>query len=331
MTATWNVPFTRLPNSLKGQCDLREIGILWLLASYGASIFPSVTKLAKEAGCDPKTFRAIRERLRAKGLIRWRERFNEYGQTSNEYQLLFSSEPSAEAVGKNSLPSEEPVGKNSPPPYQNFPTPPTENSRPPLPKIPYEQEQTKKTQLKRNSPPYPPAGGEDTRDCDWAGIWATPEPQGPRRKDIGDRIDASMPLTMNAPTPEPEPPAKGKRAGKFHPQPHDVPAELQPVADQLIDCWLHKFKNKKSKRSFSYLMGQCSQILNHKLGGMAVLKKQIEEAVISFEIRSEPWVSIRFDRWLEIAERTRRGSHGTPETPHPCSTYLRKPSDLPTD
>lgn len=128
--------------------------------------WPSVKTIAAETGQSESSVKRFLRELREAGLVTWRERKAENGDTtSNAYRLHVAS-PLPKAENGSSKPVEPtpvhtdpPLGHTEPPPGQPEPTPRSHRTHPPF-TVTHEEDSLEEDQVKKTPPP--PSGGDAT-------------------------------------------------------------------------------------------------------------------------------------------------------------------------
>ena len=287
-------PFTYLPNWVlePGVTTAYEQSLLLNLNYFlgkNDQAWPSHQTLSSRCGISIATVKRVLLQLREKGLIHWEKQSDQRGAKATNRYSLNLHKPSVDPIAHSEPSSVDGIAHTDPSIAQTELPHSSQGATPSLTQS-YKQEPINKNQ--RTNTPLTPHGGEDL-----------------------DRVDMGPAANgWRSPEPEPEPPAKGKkkRAGKFHPQPHDVSPELQPVTDALIDCWVNHLQGQKTHASWAICLTECKKILQDPGGGLAELKKQFAEAKQAKLVsRRKGWDGINYQRWQRFAGTPSRGSHGT--------------------
>jgi hypothetical protein len=135
-----------------------------------------------------------------------------------------------------------------------------------------------------------------------APVAAQPQPQQP-----------IPPWGQPRPVPAPSEPQekKSRTAAKFQPSSTDVPANLLPVSEKIIEFWGNK-AGEKTKQSWSYLMRELTKIQDCVDGGTDSVREQLEEG-INAKINGKGWRSITLNNFMRyglVSQQKSRSRYG---------------------
>ena len=306
------VPFTVLPNALRGKLSPHQLAVLWTLQSYHPNIWPSYSRVAGDTRMSSRQVMRVVDELQGMGLLEKVGRTGRRGQTSNVYRVTVwktmtlepSSDPgchpAAEPLQADEMPVAVPCDSQSP--YDSQSPPPMTHSHPPYDSQSPEEEQGIKNKKELEPPTYyvssPPTGGTHTRGASLPVFVAdSPAPE------ASGTLAADLPPQQADPAPSPRPRmAKPKR---FTPTLDDVPASLLPAESALRGFWEGKGGNH-TQRAWNCLTGALERIWQHPDGGMAAVLDQLEAGT------QAGWASITFSNWQKYGQALPARSGGGP-------------------
>jgi hypothetical protein len=96
--------------------------------------------------------------------------------------------------------------------------------------------------------------------------------------------------------PEEKKPRTTGRASKFQPSSTDIPANLLPVSEKIIEFWGNK-AGEKTKQSWSYLIRELTKIQDYVSGGTDSVREQLQQG-IDAKINGKGWRSITLNNFI---------------------------------
>jgi hypothetical protein len=134
-----------------------------------------------------------------------------------------------------------------------------------------------------------------------------PTPEAPERRPespVAAQPQPQQPMTpWGQPRPLPAPSEQGEKksrptakAAKFQPSSTDVPTNLLPVSEKIIEFWGNK-AGEKTKQSWSYLMRELTKIQDYVSGGTDSVREQLQQG-IDAKINGKGWRSITLNNFI---------------------------------
>jgi hypothetical protein len=109
------------------------------------------------------------------------------------------------------------------------------------------------------------------------------------------------------PEPPPTKPVK-PRSPRFQPSQDQLPAELLPVAPEILGFWATK-AGSRSQQAWNALIGQLVLILQDPMGGTESLRSQLQTGIERAAIK--PWMSVTHANWKQFGLRPTQSTEPT--------------------